>query len=196
MAPAAVPGRRKLNRMAAAALLRDLAGPLTAADMLAEFQPAPFGGPRRPSPLEQAVSEGSESGALDLILSPNERRERALLRPRVPRGAGGGGARDGGWGGIRRKGREALRRAPPELVADLEEMLLEAAASGAGGLLHVDCSYQRLLLHCLAEYHGLATSCPAARQGEGPAVAVEALADAARQSPLEPCARFLLNHPA
>jgi len=81
-------------------------------------------------------------------------------------------------------------------VADLEEMLLEAAASGAGGLLHVDCSYQRLLLHCLAEYHGLATSCPAARQGEGPAVAVEALADAARQSPLEPCARFLLNHPA
>ena len=190
MVPSALP-------TAAAALLRDLAGPLTAADMLAEFQPAPFGGPRRPSPLEQAVSEGRESGALDLILSPNERRERALLRPRVSRQAGGGGARDGGWGGIRRKGREALRRAPPEMVAELEEMLLKAAASGAGGLLRVDCSYQRLLLHCLAEYHGLATSCPAAQPGEGPAVAVQAPAELpAGRSPLEPCARFLLNHPA
>ena len=79
----------------------------------------------------------------------------------------------------------------------LEEMLLKAAASGAGGLLRVDCSYQRLLLHCLAEYHGLATSCPAAQPGEGPAVAVQAPAELpAGRSPLEPCARLLLNHPA
>ena len=179
-----------MNRLSAAALLRDLAGPLTAADMLAEFQPAPFGGPRRPSPLELAMTEGEESGALDHILSPDEARERALLHPAalapVPRPGAG-------WAGIRRKGREALRRAPPEMVEELEGMLLEAAG-GAGGILQVECSYRRLLIHCLAEYHGLATSCPAARQGESPGVAVSAPREPAVS--LEPCFRFLLNHRA
>ncbi|KAK9845871.1 hypothetical protein WJX81_004685 [Elliptochloris bilobata] len=64
------------------------------------------------------------------------------------------------WAGIKRKARDALKRAPPSLVDEIELRVLQFLEQGDCGelVLQLDDGFQRLLAHGLAEFHGLTSA--------------------------------------
>ena len=66
--------------------LRDLAGPLTAADMSALFNPVPFGG-MRDSPLTQIREDPEAAAVWDSFRNIDPEKESKVLQVRSPAGA-------------------------------------------------------------------------------------------------------------
>jgi len=158
-------GARRFRRWANDRILRDLAGKLTAEDMQGLFSPVPFGN----APVKSALQLASEPRAyaiwesfvsIDMdrqarVLEKWEahiREERRLgrLPSRVPPEVKALQA----WGKVSRKARHGLRQASLAAVEALEAEVLAAKEEGEVGLC-LSSSFQRLLVHGIAEYHHL-----------------------------------------
>ncbi|GFR39686.1 hypothetical protein Agub_g160 [Astrephomene gubernaculifera] len=163
-------GVRRRRRWLNDKTLRDLAGPLSAADMEAQFKPAPFGGGHVPSPLAQALTPAHaalwdnfrsidpEKEARVLQKWAAHQRESAPPRQRQQRGPTQAALALQRWAGVGRRARAALKRANPASVMQMELQMLdffEQAAPGAQLLLPLEDPFARLLAHGLADFHGL-----------------------------------------
>ncbi|KAG2444926.1 hypothetical protein HXX76_001662 [Chlamydomonas incerta] len=160
-------GVRRRRRWLNDKTLRDLAGPLSAADMESQFKPAPFGNPAVPSALAQAMSPANaalwenfrnidpEKEARVLQKWAAHQRESAPLRQRPHSQASLALHR---WAAVGRKARAALKRANPASVMALELQILdffETAGPGEQLVLPLEDGFARLLVHGLAEFYGL-----------------------------------------
>ncbi|KXZ55196.1 hypothetical protein GPECTOR_3g340 [Gonium pectorale] len=159
-------GVRRRRRWLNDKTLRDLAGPLSAADMEAQFKPAPFGS-AAPSALAQAMSPANaalwenfrnidpEKEARVLQKWAAHQRDSAPLRQRPLSQAALALQR---WAAVGKKARAALKRANPASVLQLELQVLdffEQAAPGATLLMPLEDGFARLLVHGLADFYGL-----------------------------------------
>ncbi|PNW88679.1 hypothetical protein CHLRE_01g040100v5 [Chlamydomonas reinhardtii] len=160
-------GVRRRRRWINDKTLRDLAGPLSAADMEAQFKPAPFGNPAAPSALSQAMAPANaalwenfrnidpEKEARVLQKWAAHQRESAPLRQRPHSQASLALHR---WAAVGKKARAALKRANAASVMALELQILdffETAGPGEQLVLPLEDGFARLLVHGLAEFYGL-----------------------------------------
>ena len=138
-------GQRRQRRYLNDKLLRDMAGPLSAADMSALFKPAPFGETGHVSAFTQAAAP--EHAALwELFRSVDMDKEGRVLQKweayvRELRGEAGGSSGGGGgsagpdespaaaalaaWSAVAPRARRALRHASPQHVEAVEGAILE-----------------------------------------------------------------------
>ncbi|GLC37916.1 hypothetical protein PLESTB_001502800 [Pleodorina starrii] len=159
-------GVRRRRRWLNDKTLRDLAGPLSAADMESQFKPAPFG-MAVPSPLAQAMSPANaalwdnfrnidpEKEARVLQKWAAHQRESAPLRQRPLSQAALALQR---WAAVGKKARAALKRANPSSVMQLEMQILdffEQAGPTEQLLMPLEDGFARLLVHGLSEFYGL-----------------------------------------
>ncbi|GIL91148.1 hypothetical protein Vretimale_9585 [Volvox reticuliferus] len=159
-------GVRRRRRWLNDKTLRDLAGPLSAADMEAQFKPAPFGVAVL-SPLAQALAPANaalwenfrsidpEKEARVLQKWAAHQRESAPLRQRPMTQAALALQR---WAAVSKKARAALKRANPSSVMQLEVQILDffqQAGHSDQLLIPLDDAFTRLLVHGLAEFYGL-----------------------------------------
>lgn len=157
-------GARKRNRWHNDRLLRDLAGPLTAAEMRGLYSPVPFGEPRRTA--FAAAADPQHRDVWDMFRSIDPDRQRRVLDAwgqRGPRDKHAKAETRGCWGPaerwarVPRTQRAALRKAAPGLVAEIESTVLAAwrAPHPAGRVWAAPDAYHRLLAHGVAAFHGL-----------------------------------------
>ena len=150
-------GRRR-RRYLNDCLLRELGGPLKAADIAELYQPVPFGF-ERTTVLEQL---STSSRLLEDFL---ELREHSAAAPAPPTQSGAASA----WARVGRRGRVALRRGAvgsPSLLVEVEKALRAFdAASEADTLAAPGDAYARLITHALCAYLGLASASSTDEQG-------------------------------
>ena len=144
-------GRRR-RRFLNECLLRELGGPLRAADIAALYAPVPFGF-NRTTVLEQLNSSGH------LLADFLELREQTAPTC-APRALSGTAAC--AWARVGRRGRVALRRCVAGSLSLLDEVeqTLRAFEAGSADTLTVcgDDAYKRLVTHALSSYLGLVSS--------------------------------------
>ncbi|KAF8065877.1 TPK1 [Scenedesmus sp. PABB004] len=177
-------GARRRRRWLADKVLRDLAGPLSSAEMQAQFQPAPFGSYPPPSAFARAAAPEHAGLWANFISVDMDKEARALERweqhnreqAAAAAAAAGGGAGPAShharqqaaaaaalskWARVSRGARAALKKANVHSVLELEMQvlsLLEQDDPAAELLLELPDGFARLLVHGLSEFHGLASA--------------------------------------
>eukprot|EP00195_Chlamydomonas_chlamydogama_P011083 CAMPEP_0202891274 /NCGR_PEP_ID=MMETSP1392-20130828/1379_1 /ASSEMBLY_ACC=CAM_ASM_000868 /TAXON_ID=225041 /ORGANISM="Chlamydomonas chlamydogama, Strain SAG 11-48b" /LENGTH=322 /DNA_ID=CAMNT_0049574977 /DNA_START=70 /DNA_END=1038 /DNA_ORIENTATION=- len=167
-------GVRRRRRWLNDKQLRDLAGPLSAADMAAQFNPVPFG-VYRESPLQQ-IREDPETAAIwDSFRSIDPEKEKKVLQKwaeynaeqRTKQQVSGSREETAAaaalkrWAAVGKPARQALRKANVHSVLALETQVLELfdeAAAADQVVIPCEDGFCRLLIHGLAQFHGLASS--------------------------------------
>jgi hypothetical protein len=168
-------GRRKTLRWLNDKLLRDMVPALTAKDMESLFKPAPFGEERVSTFSLAAAPEVAplwdlfrtiDSDRQGRVLVKWEEHVRELRREAAHEGGGGGApSRDAAadaalaaWAAVEPGARRALRRAPRACVEELEAEVGAFASSASAGeelVMEPETPFLRLLVHGLAQFHGL-----------------------------------------
>ena len=188
-------GQRRQRRWLNDKLLRDMTPAMTAKEMQGLFQPAPFGETGHTSMwamaslpevaplwdlfrsvemdkqdrvlqkwesyLQQQKKELVQEESIDISTgneSP-EQREKSICLQMAAAGA------QQGWAAVGPRGRKALRRAPFNLVENLESRILElchyGGQDGQGSekevVFTLENGFERLLVHSLAIYHSLSS---------------------------------------
>lgn len=166
----AAAGVRRRRRWFNDKVLRDMAGPLSAADMEAQFKPAPFGFTDFVSPLTQAqrpehaalwenfrnIDAERESRVLQKWTEHQREQRRAVVARRRPATPAEVALKQ--WARVGKKARAALKRANPSSVLQLELQVLdfiEATRHGEQLVLPMEDGFARLLVHGLAEFYSL-----------------------------------------
>lgn len=175
-------GRERRRRFLNDKMLRDMAGPLTASEMEGLFKPVPFGDNSHTSPLQE-ILQPENATILDIFRNIDYDKQSRFIqkwedRIKHARSDQSGAQQDElrssaptevtpqeaafialkKWAGTGRRCRQALKKADPAAVEDLELQYLHFMQQGtaAGELvLELDDSFHRLQAHGLAEFHGL-----------------------------------------
>ena len=143
-------GRRR-RRFLNECLLRELGGPLRAADIASLYSPVPFGF-ERATALEQL---SSSSRLLEEFLDLREQTAPASAQQAL------NGTAAAAWARVGRRGRVALRRCVAgslPLLDEVEEALRAFDAGEANSLSLPGDAYRRLVTHALSSYLGLVSS--------------------------------------
>ena len=181
-------GRRR-RRYLNDCLLRELGGPLKAADIAELYQPVPFGF-ERTTVLEQL---SASSRLLEDFL---ELREHSAPQPATPQTQTMSSS--AAWARVGRRGRVALRRGAvgsPSLLVEVEQALRAfEAASGAdtASLMVPGDSFARLITHALCAYLGLASASSTDEQGNRCTLVRRRRGAQAASPALPPCSTFLV----
>eukprot|EP00877_Chromochloris_zofingiensis_P002422 jgi/Chrzof1/12180/Cz06g24060.t1 len=171
-------GHRRRRRWLNDKLLRDMAGPMTANDMEAQFKPVPFGQDAPPSMFAEAMAP--EHAALwdhfrniDLDKEAKVLQKWSAHNQELQQHASSSTATQPSlaaeaircWRGVGRAARAALKRANVHSVLELEMQMVELMErakvthpqvnAGEELLLSIPDSFGRLIVHGLAEFHGL-----------------------------------------
>ncbi|KAK9800738.1 hypothetical protein WJX73_002961 [Symbiochloris irregularis] len=183
-------GRSRRRRYFNDKLLRDMAGPLTHADMQALFSPVPFGEPAHISYIQRA----SELPFWDTFRSIDLEKQKKILQVLEARygqqastsgraNTQGAGSHQGSaaaalraWGRIGRRERHALKRASFLAVHVLEVNLMQERMQAEGGEVQFEVAdaFERLLMHALAQYHNFASHGRTAPDGSTRLIVVQA----------------------
>ena len=182
-------GGRRRRRFLNDCLLRELSGPLRAADISALYVPVPWG-VERSTVLEQL---SSSARLLDDFL---ERREQCVPAPAPQTQSGSAAA---AWARVGRRGRVALRRgvaASLPFVQELEQALraFESAPDAEAPTLTVPGdAFARLITHALCAYLGLASGSTVDELGNRCTLVRRRLGAAPASPALPPCSAFVLS---
>eukprot|EP00803_Ostreobium_quekettii_P004769 evm.model.scf_688.7 EVM.evm.TU.scf_688.7 scf_688:35808-39260(+) len=161
-------GHRRRRRWLNDKLLRDMAGPMTAAEMESHFKPPPFGYDSQPSVFCLLKGSGGLWDALrnidmdkqwrllqeleDLVRSQKDKKRRKERPAQVALKK---------WGAISRLGRQVLKHANPHTVLELEMPILDFKDQEGCDeelTLETDNLYARQLIISLAQFHSLKSS--------------------------------------
>eukprot|EP00892_Ulva_mutabilis_P001272 jgi/Ulvmu1/11145/UM071_0029.1 len=168
-AAAAKLGARSRLRWANDRLLRQLAGPMTAQDMVNLFSPPPFGESKE-SALQEAlraapdlwgrlrnVDMDKEALMLQKWREHNATHRRGGKQVLLAGGCRGNAANAvAAWSSVGRKGRAALRKLDIHRVHVLEEHVGQFMAAGdAEAAIKLEDGFERCAMHGLAAFHGL-----------------------------------------
>ncbi|GAX72886.1 hypothetical protein CEUSTIGMA_g341.t1 [Chlamydomonas eustigma] len=165
-------GVRRRRRWFNEKQLRDAAGPLSASDMAALFNPVPFGAIHE-SPLQQIREDPGMAAVWDSFRNIDEDKEARVLQrweeynkeaardtstsSRVSTPAG---IALQNWARVSKASRAALRKANVHSVLSLETQVLELFEQDdltSPVTLSVEDAFGRMLVHGLAQFHGLAS---------------------------------------
>lgn len=157
-------GARRRLRWLNDRLLRQMAGPMTAQEMMGLFNPVPFG-EVRVSPLQVAMSEAPQLWErlrnIDmereaLVFQKWEEHNAAQHRANKPSKACTATAAVGAWQRVGKKARTVLRKMDMGLVHAFEEEVVHFLLSGESALC-VECSdaFERCALHGICAFYGL-----------------------------------------
>eukprot|EP00798_Chlamydomonas_sp_ICE-L_P030440 gene30440-35450_t len=176
-------GVRRRRRWLNDKILRDLAGPMSAHDMHTLFEPAPFGGPYRPSPLAQIAEDPAAASMWESFRNIEPEKEARVLKKweeyvkdQAKASASSAPAQEEGrsaskalqnWSKIHKNGRQALRKANVHSVLQVEMQILEFLEGDDPSSrlsLPLEDGFARLLVHGLCQFYSL-LSC--SRSGGG-----------------------------
>uniref|UniRef100_A0A383VNR7 R3H domain-containing protein n=1 Tax=Tetradesmus obliquus TaxID=3088 RepID=A0A383VNR7_TETOB len=176
-------GHRRRRRWLNEKVLRDMAGPMSAQDMQSQFSPVPFGSYPPPSAFASAMApehlplwehfRNIDLDKQDKVLQrweqhnqeqqqqqQQQHRPGTLITRHEQQEAAAAAALDR-WRAVSRSARSALKKANVHSVLELEMQLLqllEQPDPHAEQLLELPDGFARLLVHGLAEFHGLLSS--------------------------------------
>lgn len=170
-------GHRRRRRWLNDKALRDMAGHMTAHDMEHQFKPIPFGAEPPASAFMEAMSsenvvtwEGFRNIDMDkearVLQRWEEHNQQLRLQPQQQQRHPGqhacapAAAAVAAWASVGKTARAALKAANMHSVLELETQVLELMEQlllepDAELVLDIDDSFGRLLVHGLAEFHGL-----------------------------------------
>ncbi|MEW5304319.1 MAG: hypothetical protein WDW36_006937 [Sanguina aurantia] len=167
-------GVRRRRRYLNDKVLRDMAGPMRMADMMAQFNPVPFGETHHMSALTLAAQPENASVWESFRSIDPDKQERVLQKweahvaeqqaasssskAKVPSPCADAASALKCWARVSKKARTALRKANIHSVVQLESQVMDLLILGDGTQslqLPMEDAFGRLLVHGIAEYHDL-----------------------------------------